>query len=263
MKGLVLADLEKLDIIEVTNEEYEKIEQWCFKNKDLIVKNKDNIRHTINEGIIKINSTKSNYLFSLVHFKNIEDKVYIAKYGYFEDMKQIKHFCGGEDFFIKLQDGLSLFYSKENIDKMEMNNMPVSNEFIEYMKSKYDNNYQEHLGFHFAEPIFKYISILIYSQLNQEHIIKQTKTYTQKVQSKKDKRAGKKPKVKLTKQTIITLNTGHIQTPTEEEKREYERHTFGWTVRGHWRTYQSGEKIWIKPQVRGDKDNVQGKVYEV
>lgn len=263
MKELTLANLEKMDIIEVVPEDYEKIEQWCFRNKELIAKNKNNIRHTLNEGVIKIKSGKSNYLFSLVHFKIIEEKVYITKYGYFEGVKQIKYFCGGKDSFIKLQDGLSLFYNNENIDNMELNNMPVSNEFIEYMKLKYGNSYREHLGFYFVESTFKYISILIYSQLNEEYVLKQTKIHTKKVQSKKDKRAGKKPKIKLTKQTIITLNTDHIQTPTEEEKREYERHTFGWNVRGHWREYRSGNKIWIKPQTRGDKEQVQGKVYEI
>ncbi len=102
-----------------------------------------------------------------------------------------------------------------------------------------------------------------YMSLNQEYVIKQTKTHIKKVQSKKNKRAGKKPKIKLIKQNIIRLNTDHIPELTEEEKREYERHTFGWTVRGHWREYQSGKKVWIKPQVRGDKDNVEGKIYEI
>ncbi len=51
--------------------------------------------------------------------------------------------------------------------------------------------------------------------------------------------------------------------PTEEEIKHYERHMLGWTVRGHWRTYQNGKKVWIKPHVRGDKDNVEGKVYRI
>lgn len=35
--------------------------------------------------------------------------------------------------------------------------------------------------------------------------------------------------------------------------RKYERHTEHWGVRGHWRTYKSGKKIWIEPGTRGDK----------
>jgi len=109
------------------------------------------------------------------------------------------------------------------------------------------------------------ILIFIYSYLafNQEYIIKETRTHTKKVQSKKDKRAGKKAKVKLIKQNIIRINTDHIEPPTEEEKREYERHIAGWTVRGHWREYKSGKKIWIKPQIRGDKEQMEGKIYEI
>jgi hypothetical protein len=66
----------------------------------------------------------------------------------------------------------------------------------------------------------------------------------------------------LLKQTIIRLNTEHIQL-SEEEKRYYERHKLGWTVRGHLRHYQSGKTVWIKPHVRGDKDNLEGKIYEI
>ncbi|MHB9909388.1 hypothetical protein CF048_11320 [Clostridium botulinum] len=107
-----------------------------------------------------------------------------------------------------------------------------------------------------------FFSILIYSQFNEQFIVKQTKTHTKKIQSKKDKRKGKKPRVKLIKQNIIRLNTEHIQL-TEEDIKHHERHTFGWTVRGHWREYQSGKKVWIKPQIRGDKDKIEGKIYEI
>lgn len=65
--------------------------------------------------------------------------------------------------------------------------------------------------------IMWYYNILAYSQFNQEHVIRQTRTHTKKIQSKKDKRAGKKPKVKLVKQNIIRLNTNHIHL-TKEEK---------------------------------------------
>ncbi|KFX58345.1 hypothetical protein HYH39_06710 [Clostridium botulinum] len=128
------------------------------------------------------------------------------------------------------------------------------------------NNEQElieHVHNSIISFIMWYFNVLAYSQVNQESIIRETRIHTKKVQSKKDKRAGKKPKVKLIKQNIIRINTDNIKEPTEEEKREYERHIAGWTVRGHWREYKSGKKIWIKPQIRGDKEQMESKIYEI
>lgn len=261
MKELTLRDLDKLDIIEVAEDEYDKIQKWCFKNKDLIEENKSNIRNTMKYGIIKVDLKGYENLFRVVYFEVIEGKVYLSCYGYTDNNKEIKNFCGGSGFFIRLKDCWK-YFNEKNIEDITFVDIPISEQFLEYMKKKYGENSEEQIVFHCNDMIMIYIAILIYSQLNQESIIRQSRTHTKKNQSKKDKRKGKKPKVKLIKQNIIKLNTDHIQL-TEEERNHYKRHTFGWTVRGHWREYQSGKKVWIKPQIRGDKDKVQGKIYEI
>lgn len=41
---------------------------------------------------------------------------------------------------------------------------------------------------------------------------------------------------------------------TPHEKREFTRHVGRWLVRGHWRTYETGKKIWIDQYEKGKPD---------
>lgn len=47
------------------------------------------------------------------------------------------------------------------------------------------------------------------------------------------------------------------------DKRRYERHMEKWNVKGHYRTYKSGKKVWIEPQVRGAGKEVTPKEYKM
>ncbi|RMC95186.1 hypothetical protein D9O40_16740 [Clostridium autoethanogenum] len=260
MKELMLKDLEKLDIVELTSDEYEKIDQWCNNNKKLLLDKYDKIHSVFNNFLIKI--TYDDKLNSICHFRlNEENEIfYCSVYLLDENIlkkEPIYFFDVDENTFQELKY-IFMFGHKNGI-KSNIN-------YGEFYESKCLNNnnlLKNNLRKDFKLLREELFFILFYSQLNQESIIRQTRTHKHKYQSKKNKRAGKKPKVKLIKQNIIRLNTDHIPEPTEEEKRLYERHTFGWTVRGHWRHYQSGKDVWIKPQVRGDKDKVEGKIYEI
>ena len=44
-----------------------------------------------------------------------------------------------------------------------------------------------------------------------------------------------------------------IEDLIEGYTKKYERHTDKWSVLGHWRTYKSGKKSWIKPHEKGPK----------
>jgi|GEM_PF-5252875 len=231
MKELTL-NLLKEDIIELTEQDIDLIRSWHFNNLDYIRGNVEEVKESFQKVAIY-------YMGNLICKNNNEFNVYAEEgkwmymYGFYFDFEKSK-----KDIII---------------------NNKIPSVEIFHTKDKPKKEVEQWMGQDISIMMF----INEYMSLNQEHIIKQTRTHTKKTQSKKDKRAGKKPKVKLIRQTIITLNTDHIQTPTEEEKREYERHTFGWTVRGHWREYRSGKKIWIKPQTRGDKEQIQGKVYAI
>lgn len=74
--------------------------------------------------------------------------------------------------------------------------------------------------------------------------------------SKKSKNKNKKTYIHKCYYSVDKIDTA--------SKRSYERHTESWTSRGHWRTYKSGKRVWIKEQVRGrGKDNLQSKSYKI
>ncbi|EQB3101495.1 hypothetical protein ACYIU4_002858 [Clostridium botulinum] len=256
MKELTLRDLDKLDIIEVNAEQNIKICNWINKNKAIV-----NIDNIFDKIIFKITNKDDYYYLIYLEFNKKELGV-----------KVFKGHCG-------LKNPMHLYNVNTNF---------TQEDYIFFLEEKYDlcdiyldviyekNFFDENiLFFKNSEELNKrtkenainfimwYYNIISYSQLNQEQVIRQTKTHTKKTHTKKDKRKGKKPRIKLIKQNIIKLNTNHIPELTEEDITHYERHTFGWTVRGHWRTYQSGKKVWIKPQIRGDKSKVEGKIYEI
>lgn len=56
----------------------------------------------------------------------------------------------------------------------------------------------------------------------------------------------------LTKKVYVVDDMEHYA--TQRTNRTYNRYTETWTVRGHWRQYKSGKRVWIEKSVRGNKD---------
>lgn len=250
IKDLKPKDFKRLDIIETNYDELDSIIIWCRKNEKLILKNENFFKPFFNEITLKI-SRKHTFGY-YVHFYIDNQYFYMSFYKDDKECTNINNMYS-EINPLKLYKNI-LFKDYENSGSYIYWLGTYNKDFLESEFTDEDFN---------RTQITNYISLIVYINLFKESIIKQTRTHTHKTQSKKDKRKGKKPKVKLIKQNIIRLNTDHLPTPTEEEIKHYERHTFGWTVRGHWRTYQSGKKVWIKPQIRGDKNKVEGKIYEI
>lgn len=244
MKELTL-NLSNVDIIELSKIDVDLIKSWYFKNLNYVRENLSEVKESFHKVVIS-------YMHNLIYKNNNEFNVYscseegkwIYLYGFFQDFEEDKKdiICNN-----KIPSKSNIIYG-ENKEKINISTLPL----------KHIEEIEKWMG----QDISIITFINAYMSLNQESIITQTRIHTKKIQSKKDKRKGKKPRVKLIRQNIIRLNTDHIQL-TEEEKNHYERHTFGWTVRGHWREYQSGKKVWIKPQIRGDKSRVEGKIYEI
>ena len=46
-------------------------------------------------------------------------------------------------------------------------------------------------------------------------------------------------------------------------KKEFQRHTDAWLVRGHYRRYKSGKIGWVKPYVKGDKSKLTTPEYRI
>lgn len=101
------------------------------------------------------------------------------------------------------------------------------------------------------------VQIYLNALLSVMAYIQKTQNYTTKMISRrevrKQKKSGSKHKntyrpVTINQRVIyLTMPTNH-----KDKLRSYERHIDSWGVRGHWRTYKSGKKVWIKPQVRGN-----------
>lgn len=79
-----------------------------------------------------------------------------------------------------------------------------------------------------------------------------------KVIGKSKGKKGKKNNGKLIyKNTYsVNLNENKIYDYGKDyiPSKKYKRHTESWNVRGFWRHYKSGKKVWIKPSVRGNKN---------
>lgn len=85
---------------------------------------------------------------------------------------------------------------------------------------------------------------------------KRVEVIERNVQKKRTSKAkkGKKPtsRIVTVKETIYKPILLGSEKDTRESRSTFTRHIESWGVRGHWRTYKSGKKIWIKPQVRGN-----------
>jgi len=111
-----------------------------------------------------------------------------------------------------------------------------------------------------AQMIRTFMQLVLY--INSTNNV-ETEEKIEKV-GKKIKNSGKKSKnknvVRFTK--IVKRTHKIIKNPSVlESKIEYERHAESWNVRGHWRKYKSGKKIWIKPHIKGTGQNIEGKNY--
>ncbi|NFT91678.1 hypothetical protein FDF86_04510 [Clostridium botulinum] len=258
-----ISDLNKLDIIEITSEQYKKIWYWVSDNWNKLKNRTNELKLPFNEFIIR--NIDSNNIANDLTYITIKECFRIITFLEDEHTKETAPMIIWDYYNVNnFEDLRNNFFENKNCDYY----LSVTKEFIELCSEEYDkttleNNLQNLTNDYRLECVQMFFRILVYYQFNQESIIRETRTNTKKVKSKNTKRVGKKPKVKLINQNIIRINTDDIEEPTEEEKREYERHIFGWTVRGHWREYKSGKKIWIKPQIRGDKEQMESKIYEI
>lgn len=104
--------------------------------------------------------------------------------------------------------------------------------------------------------VLTYINLLIH----EEKTIIEENTTERKVilNNKKKKNKITTKKVKTIKNINITdtvIKKINLNSNTNSEKREYNRQIQSWTVRGYWRNYKSGKKVWIEPQTRKAKSS--------
>lgn len=131
----------------------------------------------------------------------------------------------------------------------EVNSLPN-----EFEKSKFANN----ICIEALSILLCIITIFNDKKNNYVYDEKEHKEVIRKSKSKSKKRSN----VTYINHKTITI---HKSENTETNK-SYERHTESWIQRGHWRTYKSGKKVWIKECVKNAKgSNVKevSKTYEI
>lgn len=81
----------------------------------------------------------------------------------------------------------------------------------------------------------------------------------------KPKGTKKKAKKKVVRKINLSNTTRRVTSQSKhdnEDKREYNRQSESWTVRGHYRHYKSGKVVWINAQTRGH-GKVEHKTYTI
>ena len=94
-----------------------------------------------------------------------------------------------------------------------------------------------------------YSTLMAYMEHYKETVDKKQVTSKQTKKAKKGK--SKSKRVRSLHRTVYTLS-GHIT--TDKEKRAYTSPSEPFKVRGHWRNYKSGKKVWIAEYPKNIKE---------
>jgi len=149
--------------------------------------------------------------------------------------------------------GEEMFKGRVSIGKHDLN--------IHVIKAIMNHNFTKNA----IKSYYKYVlDFLMYTHLNQNTTKKIIKKNPLLSVGNSSKRSSKKQRsiVSVSKGKTVYEYEAKDEKQIDTNKREYQRHTESWRVRGHYRTYKSGKKVWIKPQVRG-KGKTKGKDYTI
>lgn len=102
-------------------------------------------------------------------------------------------------------------------------------------------------------------SIMAYMIHYKEYVSEKNVVHNSPTSKKKGRSKKKKSSVKIGKKVYtVSVPEGIRTTKTTRQK-----HTESWSVKGHWRQYKSGKKVWIPSYVKGDKAKVEPKTYHL
>lgn len=108
-----------------------------------------------------------------------------------------------------------------------------------------------------AKCVGKFRGLMLFAAYYREEV-ERTKVIERTVKKRKNgKRSSGGKRMLTTRKYMIGEEI------LSELPRKYERHTDGWSVRGHYRTLKSGKTVWVRPFVKGQRENVVGQDYIV
>lgn len=113
------------------------------------------------------------------------------------------------------------------------------------------NNYTEDPKALAGKLIYMIKSTLDYINKPRKSVVVTRERETKKTKKGKKGKKGKSNKTYIYKKVYKVLDVEKDE-ETVSEKRDYNRTADSWEVRGHWRHYKSGKKVWIKGYVKGN-----------
>lgn len=223
--------IERLDKIILTYKEYQEISEWVQKQ------NFDSVDITLNEGMVILNDIE--YMgFNMqmgIYFRIDQSTgdIFIQQYD-ISDMTPLISARIDERFFkdghieINVKDRWRKLIKKDDLDKNIKISVLTVLDIFQYM-----NHYQE--------------NVIVTEE------------------SKLVRKAPRHSKSKNKKSNVVSLKNRKytfINTKNTKTDNKYNRHKEIWSVRGHWRHYKNGVKVWIKPHTKGKGEVKEGKIYK-
>lgn len=202
------------------------------------------------ECVIKFQDYSKN-LDVLIHFEEMDNKVVrLDAYGVFKNRKKT----------------LNLFTStvdyKKHTNRVENAKFNIS---FEIYKKQINKD---------KVPFYNDIEIIMVGVFSYIHMIQRDKEI-EVIEVEKEKKPEKTPSGKKKEKTYdpnkkktvmiddIQIITKNINNVKDILKKKYKKHIDSWSVRGHYRRLKNGKKVFVKGYIKGDKNKVKGKEYQV
>jgi hypothetical protein len=222
--------MEKIDKIILTYKEYEDIANWVQKQEF------ESVDITLEEGMIIMQDIEyRGFEMQMGIYFRINDKngeIFVQQYD-MDDMTPLITATVDEEYF--------------KSGKMQIE---VKNRWDKYLK-------RDDLEKNIKITILTVLDIFQYMNHYQEKVVVTEKTSI--------KRKKPKHKAKSKKSNVVPLKSKQYSfenTNSSTKRYKYNRHKEIWSVKGHWRHYKDGRKVWIKPHRRGIGEDLEGKVYK-
>jgi hypothetical protein len=215
---------QNIDRIELGPDDYDSLFKWKENNRNLV----SNFKPVLEEGVIVVDKWMKQY------FKQGETAIELEVH--FEDEKV-----------------LHLLMTR------------MDNGQLEILHRKLDPMLVLRFGQESEEILKDAITLHAITMAYMEYFMEQREYITKKMvtQGTPNKKKGGKKKAKKAKK--IQHRVFYIKAKGNEEEvehtREYERQAEAWTVRGHWRHLKDGRKVWVRPYIKGDPEQVEGNIY--
>lgn len=216
--------MDRFDRIVLSKEDLDSLFKWRDNHKDYV----RNFKPTLTEGIIEVGDSHTQF------FRKLKDEHY--QYSVIKNDTRVFEIIWDK----KTKNVVTI------VDKLELNK-DMKYEFIKSVISLHAST----------------MAYIEYYGDKREYVNVKTKQINNKLNNsaptRKNKKKRKSVKLKTKKIYSISIDNEAIK----RDKRRYERKTAGWSVRGFWRTYKSGKRVWINPYLKGDKRNIEPKDYEI